>query len=158
MLQCFGISQDPSTKNYVIVLEYAEHGNLRKYLSENVENTSWKLKLALACDIAKALKTIHRTNLLHRDFHCGNIMITSDVYTAMGDLGLCHPIVGEGQVCGVLPYLAPEIIKKQEFSKASDIYSFAFIMWEISSGMKPFSDRAHNSELALDICMGLRPK
>ncbi|CAI2174065.1 14199_t:CDS:2 [Funneliformis geosporum] len=161
MLQCYGMSQDPSTKNYVIVLEYAEHGNLRKYLSENVANTSWKLKLSLACDIARALKTIHGANLIHRDFHCGNVLITYDVYTAMGDLGLCRPIdnkLEEGQVYGVLPYLAPEVIKKQEFSKSSDIYSFAYMMWEISSGMRPFSDRAHDSELAFDICMGLRLK
>ncbi|RIA99343.1 kinase-like domain-containing protein [Glomus cerebriforme] len=158
MLQCYGISQDPSTKSYVIVLECAEHGNLRKYLSENVENTSWKLKLALTCDIAKALKTIHGANLIHRDFHCGNIMITNDIYTAMGDLGLCHPIVGGGKVHGVLPYLAPEVIMKQKFSKASDIYSFGFVMWEIATGIKPFNDRAHDSELAFEICMGLRPK
>lgn len=161
MLQCYGMSQDPSTKNYVIVLEYAEHGNLRKYLSENIANTSWKLKLSLACDIAKALKTIHGANLIHHDFHCGNVLITNDVYTAMGDLGLCRPIdnkLEEGQVFGVLPYLAPEVIKKQKFSKSSDIYSFAYMMWEISSGIRPFSDRAHDSELAFDICMGLRPK
>ncbi|GES82833.1 kinase-like domain-containing protein [Rhizophagus clarus] len=158
MLQCYGISQDPSTKNYIIVQEFAEHGNLRKYLSENIENTSWKLKLALTCDIAKALKTIHGANLIHRDFHCGNIMITNDIYTAMGDLGLCHPIVGDGKFYGVLPYLAPEVIKRREFSKASDIYSFAFVMWEIASGIKPFSDRPHDSELAFDICMGSRPK
>ncbi|CAI2179078.1 13712_t:CDS:2 [Funneliformis geosporum] len=80
---------------------------------------------------------------------------------SMGDLGLCRPIdnkLEEGQVYGVLPYLAPEVIKKQEFSKSSDIYSFAYMMWEISSGMRPFSDRAHDSELAFDICMGLRLK
>uniref|UniRef100_U9SUE7 Protein kinase domain-containing protein n=3 Tax=Rhizophagus irregularis TaxID=588596 RepID=U9SUE7_RHIID len=158
MLQCYGISQDPSTKNYIIVQEYAEHGNLRKYLSENTENTSWKLKLALACDIVKALKTIHGANLIHRDFHCGNIMITNDIYTAMGDLGLCHPIVEDGTFYGVLPYLAPEVIKGEKFSKASDIYSFAFVMWEISSCVKPFNDRPHDSELAFDISMGTRPK
>src|SRR5581483_11940573 len=106
MLQCYGISQDPSTKEYVIVQEYAEHGDLRKYLTENIENISWELKLALTCDIAKALKTIHKVDLIHRDFHCGNIMITNDEYTAMGDLGLCHQIdnkLEEGKVYGVLP-------------------------------------------------------
>ncbi|RGB39202.1 hypothetical protein C1646_754754 [Rhizophagus diaphanus] len=30
--QLYGISRDPETKNYIMVLEYAEHGSLRNYL------------------------------------------------------------------------------------------------------------------------------
>jgi len=32
--QCYGVSQDPKTKNYIIVMKYFPSGNLRKYLNE----------------------------------------------------------------------------------------------------------------------------
>ncbi|CAJ0887880.1 5189_t:CDS:2 [Entrophospora sp. SA101] len=54
VVHCYGISQDPSSKNYIIVLEYAE-SDLYQYISLN-PNMLWSLKLALLCDISRGLK------------------------------------------------------------------------------------------------------
>src|SRR6185369_4077699 len=59
---------------------------------------------------------------------------------------------------GVLPYIAPEVLNKYQYSQASDIYSVGIIMWIISTGKKPFANRAYNAELAADIFNGLRLK
>ena len=40
----YGITQDPETKNYIMVLEYAENGSLRNYLNTNYDKLSWKNK------------------------------------------------------------------------------------------------------------------
>ncbi|CAJ0643258.1 9106_t:CDS:2 [Entrophospora sp. SA101] len=53
VVHCYGISQDPSSKNYIIVLEYAE-SDLYQYISLN-PNMLWSLKLALLCDISRGL-------------------------------------------------------------------------------------------------------
>ncbi|PKY31746.1 kinase-like protein, partial [Rhizophagus irregularis] len=53
--------------------------------------------------------------------------------------------------------MAPEIFLKQKYNKASDIYSFGMIMWELMTGRRPFWDRNHDTELIIDICDGLRP-
>src|SRR5207248_746904 len=37
-------------------------------------------------------------------------------------------------------------------------YSFSMIMWQVSSGIPPFSNKSHNLQLAIDICNGTRPK
>ena len=44
------------------------------------------------------------------------------------------------------------------YTKESDIYSFGMIMWEFTTGKKPFHDRPHDEYLILDILKGERPQ
>src|SRR5439155_13442508 len=46
---------------------------------------------------------------------------------------------------------------KRKNTRKSDIYSIGMLMWEIFSGRPPFDDRAHDPDLILKICEGLRP-
>ena len=59
---------------------------------------------------------------------------------------------------GVMSYVAPELFHGGTYSKATDVYAFGMIMWEISAEEKPFLNIPHNSQLALQICKGLRPQ
>jgi len=45
--------------------------------------------------------------------------------------------------------MAPEVLRGKPYSSASDIYSFSMIMWEFTSGVTPFNNRAHDIQLAL---------
>jgi hypothetical protein len=77
-------------------------------------------------------------------------------------LGLCQQVVDKkdnpNKIFGVIPYLAPEILSKKPYIKESDIYSFGMIMWEYTTGKKPFHDRSHNHLLISDILKGERPQ
>ncbi|GES80108.1 kinase-like domain-containing protein [Rhizophagus clarus] len=53
---------------------------------------------------------------------------------------------------------APEIIIGKEYNFASDIYSIAILMWEISSGQPPFINYEHENEIVMNIINGIRPK
>jgi serine/threonine protein kinase len=53
--------------------------------------------------------------------------------------------------------MAPEVLRGQAHSKASDVYAVGMIMWELSSGEPPFNNRSHNHHLIWDICNGVRP-
>ncbi|PKY30014.1 kinase-like protein, partial [Rhizophagus irregularis] len=57
-----------------------------------------------------------------------------------------------------IPYIAPEIFKGAAFSKESDVYSFGMIMWELTTGCKPFANIEHNIELIYEIIDGKRPE
>ncbi|PKB93547.1 kinase-like protein [Rhizophagus irregularis] len=54
--------------------------------------------------------------------------------------------------------MAPEVLRGKSYTPASDIYSFSMIMWEFTSGIPPFNDRAHDLQLSLNICKGERPE
>src|SRR5437762_3372592 len=62
------------------------------------------------------------------------------------------------KIFGVIPYLAPEVLSKKPYTMESDIYSFGMIMWELTTGKKPFHDRPHNHILISDILNGERPQ
>ncbi len=58
----------------------------------------------------------------------------------------------KNDIYGVLPFVAPEVLRGKPYTLFSDIYSFSMIMWEFTSGIPPFDDKAHNLHLALNIC------
>ena len=95
--------------------------------------------------------------------HSGNIF-SHDIWTSLiGDLGLCQQVVDKkdnsNKIYGVIPYVAPEVLSQEKsYTKESDIYSFGMIMWEHTSGKKPFHDRPHDHYLMLDILKGERPQ
>ncbi|CAG8775024.1 15055_t:CDS:1, partial [Racocetra fulgida] len=61
----------------------------------------------------------------------------------------------DGHIYGVLPYLAPEVLKGEQFTQVADIYSFGIIMIEILTGRRPFDGYKFDAELAAMICHGL---
>ncbi|RIA87122.1 kinase-like domain-containing protein [Glomus cerebriforme] len=54
--------------------------------------------------------------------------------------------------------MAPEVLRNKPYTSSSDIYSFSMIMWEFTSGIPPFNNKAHDYQLILDICDGKRPE
>jgi serine/threonine protein kinase len=146
-----------------MVLDYAEHGNLRNYLDTNYNELKWNDKINYLHSIAHGLKVIHEKKLIHRDLHIGNLLRRKNL-TCITDLGLCKPADYnaskniKNSVYGVLPYIAPEIVRGQNYTKAADIYSFGIIMYEVISGLPPYYDVSHDINLAKKICEGHRPR
>ncbi|CAG8453126.1 10885_t:CDS:2 [Racocetra fulgida] len=129
--QCYGISQDPATGNYIMIMHYFEGGNLRQYLTNYNSRLSFGDKLGLLYTMANGLFYIHFNGLIHRDFHPGNILnryseelsfecirpnkTTQYIGCYVTDLGLCKPLNeanDDESIYGVLPYVAPEICSK----------------------------------------------
>ncbi|CAG8492075.1 18082_t:CDS:2 [Racocetra fulgida] len=137
------------------------YGNVYQAIWLDGPREKWDDTTARYVSIAIGLMRLHKKDLIHRNLHSGNVFMTSSM-TLLGDIKL--PIlfkdnlpINDG-VYGVLPYMAPEILRNQQFTKDSDIYSFGIIMWELAFGKKPFSNRAHNLHLATDICDGIHPE
>src|SRR5581483_11270862 len=123
IVQCYGITKDPKTNNFMMIMEYAENGSLRQILNDNFNSLNWTQKLCNLWYIASGLHGIHKGGLIHHDFHCGNIL-NNKGYSQITDLGLCKPANQsvDTQIFGVLPYVAPEVLKGKEYTQASDIY------------------------------------
>jgi serine/threonine protein kinase len=142
-----------------MVLEYAENGSLRIHLNKVFRKLDRKDKFLYIYYTAHGLGAIHKNGLIHRDLHSGNILEFAG-YTAITDMGLCKPASENtiNSIYGVLPYIAPEILRGQNYTKAADIYSFGIIMYEVVSGLPPYYDVSHDKNLAIKICQGLRPR
>ncbi|EXX71395.1 Mkk2p [Rhizophagus irregularis DAOM 197198w] len=158
-LQFYGMTKDPETEEYMMVVQFAE-GNLRNFLSNNFNNLLWKDKIRYLQGMAVDLKYLHKLGYCHQDLHSGNILQIFD-QSYISDFGLSRPSDKQklnNKLCGVLPYIAPEVLNGSTYTSASDIYSFGVIMTELSSGKPPFYDKKHDLSLLLAICNKLRPE
>src|SRR2546421_3752453 len=134
--------------------------DLRNYLQQNHNQLTWKERIQIANDIIVALSAIHDENAIHRDLHSGNFLyLQSTQRFDISDLGFCGPAdKSPTSIYGNLPYIAPEVISRKEYTFKSDIYSIGMLMWEISSGQPPFSIYEHDLDFAMNIINGMRPK
>ena len=146
------MTQDPVTKDMMIIMPYYSSGDLIQYITKDFYNISWHSKLRSLTYIIRGLQNIHSVEIVHRDFHSGNIFYESIYNVTIGDLGLSKSATessddNNNENYGIIPYMAPEIFKGQKYTGASDIYSFGMIMWEFMTGRRPFWNRIHDAEL-----------
>ncbi|RGB25571.1 kinase-like domain-containing protein [Rhizophagus diaphanus] len=148
-----------------MVLQYAKAGNFNHWINKYYKYFDWKDKLSVLHNIINGLKEIHQRNLVHRDFHTGNILFLNFINdfsncVLISDMGLCGEVdnIDETKIFGVLPYVAPEVLRGKPYTQAADIYSFGMIMYFVATGRQPFDNRPHDYDLALDICKGIRPE
>ncbi len=159
IINCYGITKFPENNNYAMVLNHIEEGNLREYLRKNYSKLTIKNRIAIFKDLCYSLYDIHKKDLIHCDLHSGNILIDGGT-CYITDLGLCGPVddKSSGKICGIVPYIAPEVLQGKKKTKESDVYSVGMLIWEVFAGHPPFDDRAHNENLVINIVLnGMRP-
>ncbi|RGB37642.1 kinase-like domain-containing protein [Rhizophagus diaphanus] len=130
IINYYGITQDPTTKDFMIIMDYYSSGDLRHYITN------------------------------HFDYSCGNILYNNATSAIICDLGISKSSIAadnSGVIYGIIPYIAPEIFQGHNYTTASDIYSFGMMMWEFMTGRRPFWDQNHDIDLIISICDGLRP-
>ncbi|RHZ79193.1 hypothetical protein Glove_151g16 [Diversispora epigaea] len=92
VLPILGLTQDPMTMKYALVLRYMKNGNLRNFLQQN-KTLSWIERLWLLDSFISGLEHVHGKGYIHCDLHPGNLMITEAYdnvkFIRLGDLGLC---------------------------------------------------------------------
>lgn len=102
--------------------------------------------MRIAVEIGAAIDAVHAAGLLHRDIKTSNIMLDDDRdrAAALTDFGLAkgagyETLTRPGQMLGTLDYLAPERIRGEEASAASDIYGLGCALFECVAGLPPFA-------------------
>ncbi|RHZ84284.1 hypothetical protein Glove_84g3 [Diversispora epigaea] len=165
IIKYFGISKNPSTQSYIIVMDLFGC-DLHNFLTKEFWDLGWQSKIFILSSMAECLERSHEKNLVHCDLHSGNILVDCDYDLDLGiDLGLCklenglilNPNNKNNKISGSVPYVPPEVLRGNEFTMKGDIYSFGGIMYEIITAQRPFADQAHDTYLMIDICNGVRP-
>ncbi|RHZ89165.1 hypothetical protein Glove_18g54 [Diversispora epigaea] len=160
VIATYGITKNPTKNKYMIVMNYAEYGSLRNVLSNKFEELTWKNKSSILSSIANGLTNIHEMDLMHKNFHSGNIVNLTLTICYITDVGLCKPVAENDleKIYGVIPYMAPETLSKGEYTQASDIYSFGMVMLEVLTSYPPYYNIPHDENLVIKICKGYKPK
>src|ERR1700732_2300246 len=92
LLYCYGVTQEPNTQNYALVLPFMENGSLRSYLNQNFNSLTWFQKFDIMFGISFGLNYIHFKNLTHKDLHLGNVLQSENISgTCISDFGFCKP-------------------------------------------------------------------
>ncbi|CAG8815719.1 13717_t:CDS:2, partial [Racocetra fulgida] len=68
-LRTFGMTRDPESKAYMMVMTLADYGDLSAYLKKEFSTLSYIHKLEILYDIATGICQIHKSGLVHRDLH-----------------------------------------------------------------------------------------
>ncbi|RIA88665.1 kinase-like domain-containing protein [Glomus cerebriforme] len=139
-----------------MVLEYAKDGNFNDWINENYEKFDWSNKILVLRYIISGLVEIHQKQMVHRDLHTGNILFGQDGVYVSDIWGDDSKV--DGNIYGIMPYVAPEVLRGKPYTQAADIYSFGMIMYFAATGRQPFDRYAHDQDLVLSICKGASPK
>jgi len=128
-----------------IVMEYIEGKELMDIVG-NGPDRSLPINdvINYATQIAEGMKAAHKKGIVHRDIKSSNIMITDEGQVKIMDFGLAKmggnaQLTKQYSVIGTAAYMSPEQVEGQPVDERSDIFSFGVVLYEMLSGMLPFS-------------------
>ncbi len=137
------------------VMEFMEGADVEGLLDKR------QITLLRAIEIAKqaasALEAVHEAGVVHRDFKCGNVFVTTDSadndWVKVIDFGIAKlndphsRRIGdtlEGVAAGTPEYISPEQALAKEVDARSDIYSFGVFLYQMVTGLVPFRGKDAN--------------
>src|SRR5262245_26620850 len=134
-------------KRYYYVMEYVAGQSYEARLAE-LGRIPWREVLALACQVAPALKHAHDRGIIHRDIKPSNLLLASPAGLASGgvkltDFGIASLFASPhltvtGGVIGTPEYLSPEQAAGKSVTRRSDLYSLGVVLYTLVTGRPPF--------------------
>ena len=127
---------------YYIVMELVKGKTLKEIIVEDGA-LGWKWSVKVAMQIASALETAHKNNIVHRDIKPHNIIITEDGVAKVTDFGIAKAVSNStitafGTTIGSVHYFSPEHARGGFTDAKSDLYSLGVVMYEMVTGRVPF--------------------
>mmetsp|Transcript_168151 Transcript_168151/g.540133 ORF Transcript_168151/g.540133 Transcript_168151/m.540133 type:complete len:646 (-) Transcript_168151:69-2006(-) len=135
---------------YIIVTEFVPGGSLFDLLHGKQRPLDLHLSkvVSIAREICVGMVYLHVNNIVHCDLKSSNVLLNGPQEVKICDFGLSR-LLGEGPslqeqagitigCVGTHHWMAPEVLRGEEYSKASDVYSFGMIFWEMISRKVPF--------------------
>lgn len=137
----YDVGQDHGT--VYIAMEFLEGTPLHRVMEEQKLNFLEIIRLGI--QVAESLDYAHQKGIVHRDIKPSNILVDARKQAKITDLGIAH-IEGPaasiqtqaGEILGTPAYMSPEQVLSRPVDGRSDLFSLGIILYELSTGRKPF--------------------
>lgn len=140
-----GIIEGESFKNKYLILEYAEKGDLYRFIRiPEMPLKEIHAKLFFK-KILNSVQTLHNNGVYHRDLKTGNILLDNKFNPLICDFGFStidKNILKEP--FGSHHYAAPEIFKKSYYAEKVDIFALGVIIFNLVTGGYGFEEAFDN--------------
>ncbi len=155
---------------YAISMEYFPSHTLSGEIPDSKPMDIAKA-LRYSKDMATGMNIAHQAGVIHRDLKPANILVNSEGLLKIVDFGVAAAassgdtqLTKTGYVIGSPKYMAPEQILGKKVDETADIYSIGVIMYEMVTGVPPYSRGDHMSVMYQHVqgkakhCQEINPK
>ena len=136
---------------YAISMEYFPSHTLSGEIPDN-KPMDLKKALGFSRDMATGMTVAHQAGVIHRDLKPANILVNDEGLLKIVDFGVAAAassgdtqLTKTGYVIGSPKYMAPEQILGKKVDQTADVYSVGVIMYEMCTGIPPYSRGDHMS-------------
>ena len=137
--------------SYAISMEYFPSHTLSGEIPDNKPMALDKV-LKYSRDMATGMAVAHQAGVIHRDLKPANVLVNDEGLLKIVDFGVAAAassgdtqLTKTGYVIGSPKYMAPEQILGKKVDESADVYSVGVIMYEMATGVPPYSRGDHMS-------------
>ncbi|CAF1506079.1 unnamed protein product, partial [Adineta ricciae] len=132
------------------VMDFVNGGELFFHLQQERAFSEQRARF-YAAEITSAIGYLHKLDIIYRDLKPENILLDREGHIRLTDFGLCKVMLSsegrEGRTatfCGTPEYLAPEVLRREAYTKAVDWWCLGSVTYEMLCARPPFYSRDVN--------------
>uniref|UniRef100_H3DBR3 Protein kinase C n=1 Tax=Tetraodon nigroviridis TaxID=99883 RepID=H3DBR3_TETNG len=133
-----------------LVIEYVKGGDLMFHMQRQRKLPEEHARF-YAAEICIALNFLHEKGIIYRDLKLDNVLLDHDGHVKLTDYGMCKEGIQPGDTtstfCGTPNYIAPEILRGEDYGFSVDWWALGVLMFEMMAGRSPFDIVTDNPDM-----------